>query len=266
MAVVNYESLADVPDDLKEYAKEVEGKVQVKVAPAERIVDFRERNIALQKEKDEVAAKLGRYEIATGVNVPEIEKLDDFVKVLESLRETESRVKAGKLVEDTSLEEALQARMSETHSSYRTQLAELAKDRDAHKTQAQKAKESLDRVRIENAIRLVAGDQEVGMLEGAVKHILPEAYSVFRIEENGKIVPKQPDGTILYGSDGVSPMSIKEWLQKEREHNEYLFKGARGGGASGGDPKLGGRITAAELERMTPSQRIAWARKNNVGT
>ncbi len=265
MAVITYESLADVPDDLKDDAKEVDGKVQVKVALASKIVDFREKNIRLSQERDEFAGKVSRYETVTGVPLGEVEKLDDFARLLESLRETEAQVKAGKLVQDTSLEEAATARVTEVTNNFKNQMAELARDRDAHKTSAMKAKEQLDMVRVENAIRTVASDPEVGMLEGAVRLILSDAFGVFRVEENGKIVPKAADGTILYGNDGVNPMSVKEWLLKAREGNEFLFKGARGGGSSGGDQKIAGRLTTAELANMSPAARMAWFRKQQGG-
>jgi hypothetical protein len=68
---------------------------------------------------------------------------------------------------------------------------------------------------------------------------LPKALQTFRVEGDGTVVPKTSDGTVIYGSDGVTPMSMKEWLAKERSENEFLFQGAKGGGASGNTDKVG---------------------------
>jgi hypothetical protein len=118
-------------------------------------------------------------------------------------------------------------------------------------------------MQVENVIRLAASDPDVAMLDKAVNLVLPQALQTFRVDE-GKIVPKSADGTILYGSDGVTPMSTKEWLLKQREDNDFLFQGSKGGGASGSDQKLAGRISQAEMDNMSPQARINWARKHNV--
>lgn len=265
MATLTYNSLSEVPESLRDSAKEGEGGVYtVKVAPAEKITEFRENNVKLSQQRDELVAKLTQYERVTGVPLEEAgTKLSDFAKMLESLRETKKKVDDGALVENTSLEEAAAARVTEVTNNLKTQLAEMARERDAHKDRATKAEEARNQMMVENNIRLAASDPDVAMLDKAVNLVLPQAFRVFRVED-GKMVPKTGDGTIIYGSDGVTPMSVKEWLLKQRDENEFLFKGSRGGGASGSDQKSAGRLTAAELAKMTPQQRMNYARKHGL--
>lgn len=266
MATLTYDSLSDVPESLRESAKEGEGgKYTVKVAPAEKITEFRENNVKLSQERDELVGKVSQYEQVTGVSLDDLGegKLSDFAKMLESLRETKKKVDDGALVENTSLEEAAASRVTEVTNNFKAQLAEMAKERDAHKERAKSAEERANQMMVENSIRLAASDPDVAMLDKAVGLVLPSAFKTFRIEE-GKLVPKTGDGTVIYGSDGVTPMTVKEWLLKQRDDNEFLFKGSKGGGAAGSDQKNSGRLSAAELAQMTPQQRINYARKHGL--
>jgi hypothetical protein len=266
MATLVYSTLSEVPEDIRDSAKEGEdGKYTVKVAAAEKITEFRENNVKLSQQRDDLVAKLTRYEQVTGVSIEEAgTKLVDFAKTLEALRDTKKRVDDGALVENTSLEEAAAARVTEVTNNLKSQLAEMARDRDAQKERAKAAEDSRNQMMVENSIRLAASDPDVAMLDKAVNLVLPQAFKVFRIEEGGKLTPKTSDGTVIYGSDGVTPMSVKEWLLKQRDDNDFLFKGSRGGGASGSDSKTAGRLNAAELAKMTPQQRMNYARKHGL--
>jgi len=265
MATLTYKSLSEVPDDLREHAKEGPDGFAVKVAPADRITEFRENNVKLSQQRDDLVQKVSQYEQVTGVPLEALEtgKLNDFAKTLEALRDTKKRVEDGALVENTSLEEAAAARITDVTNSFKLQLADLAKDRDAHREKANKAVELSNQMLVENNIRLAASDPDVAMLDKAVNLVLPQAFRVFAVD-GGKLVPKMGDGTVIYGSDGVTPLSVKEWLLKQRDENDFLFKGSRGGGASGSDQKAAGRLSAAELANMTPQERINYARKHGL--
>jgi len=266
-AKLTYESLSDVPEGIREYAEEGEnGKYIVTVDGAVRVKEFREKNIEISKERDGMQAALSQYEQVTGVPLPDLEsgKLNEFAAVLDSLRETKKKVEDGALVENTSLEEAAAARVSEVHQSYKEQLATAARDRDAHKERAVKAEQRANSMQVENAVRLAAADPDIAMIDKAVTFVLPKALQTFRVEDDGKVTPKTGDGTVIYGSDGVTPMSMKEWLLKERSENEFLFQGSRGGGASGNSDKIGGRLTQSEMEKMPPAERMKYARKHGL--
>lgn len=262
MTTLTYNSLGDVPEGIREYAKEGEdGKFSVKIAAADKITEFRENNVKLSQQRDAMEASVAKYEEVTGVKIAEIEGLDDFAKALSALRETEKKVKDGNLVEDTSLEEAAAKRVSDVTNGFKEQLAELARDRDSHRERANKADERADGMLVENAVRLAASDPDVAMLDKAVNLVLGEAKTIFRVED-AKLVPKSNDGTTLYGSNGVDAMTMKEWLLKQRESNDFLFKGSKGGGAAGASDTIAGKISAADLAAMSPQQRINWSRAN----
>ena len=52
MTVLVYATLSEVPNELRDAAKEGDdGKFSVKVAPAERITEFRDNNVSLSQER-----------------------------------------------------------------------------------------------------------------------------------------------------------------------------------------------------------------------
>jgi hypothetical protein len=264
MAVITFKSLAEVPEDLRVTAREnAAGIYEVNVVPNDRIKEFRDNNVKLSQERDDLLGRMTRYETVTGVPVSDIAKLEEFSKSLEELRATRKRVEDGILVENTSLDEAAAARVREVQEGLRGQLSEMARERDAHKTRASSAETRVNQMMVESLIRAAARDPDIGMLDNAVNLILPRAFETFRIEDDG-MVAKNREGAIIYGTDGVSPMSAKEWLMKEREVNDFLFKGSRGGGAAGGESSKTGRMSVAELAKMSPQARMDYARKNGL--
>ena len=261
---IPFAQLSDIPEGLREHAVEKDGTYTVSVEFAGRVKEFRDNNVEVSKERDNLKSVVSKYESATGVTLETLEegKLDDFVAAYTTLKETKQRVDDGKLVEETSLEEASASRVSEVHNSYRSQLADSAKERDAHKSRADAAEKRANSMVLENAVRIAAGDVDVGMLENAVQMILPQAHGIFRVDDKGGITPKDADGTVIYGGDGMSPMSIKEWLLKQRETNDFLFKGATGGGAQGSNSSDSGKMTFDQMQKanIRPEERMRLAR------
>ena len=109
---------------------------------------------------------------------------------------------------------------------------------------------------VTSAIKDVAMLADVGVDPRAMGDLTTKALGVFKVDDEGRIVAMAGDAP-LYGPDGVSPMTPKEWLVKLKDEAPYFFKGSTGGGA-GGDrtSKVHGR-THAELKAMTASQRLA---------
>lgn len=269
MANITYASLSEVPEDLREYAKtsdEGGDSYVVSVTAAAKIKEFRDNNIELSQQRDALTTAISQYERVTGVTMPDLEdgKLTEFASVLDGLRETKKKVDDGVLIEETSLEEASAARIAELTQNMKTQLADMAKDRDTHKASREAAEKKANEMYVENAVRLAASSADIAMIDKAISFVMPKALSTFRVGSDNSITPKSSDGTVIYGSDGVTPMSIKEWLQRERDENDFLFQNSKGGGASGNADTAPGRLSQAELDKMSPNARMQYARKHNL--
>jgi hypothetical protein len=94
----------------------------------------------------------------------------------------------------------------------------------------------------------------------ALPDILSRASRTFTVTEKGQVVAMDGDA-VLYGADGATPMSPREWLGKVIEEAPYLSKSSAGGGAAGnrGDEKFGG-MSADEFNKLSPQRRMEIAR------
>lgn len=259
MPILQFDTLDLVPEGLREHAKPVEGtdKVSVNVIPQAKIDEFRDNNIKLSKERDELLAQLEPLKGIVGDDAAA------FAASLEELRATSQRVKDGELKEGRAIEEALTKRTEELRRSLEERIQAEGKEKAAwrqkHDDLDRKFKQSLVMAAVKDAC--VLGD--AGVETAAIGDITQRALSIFSADDHGKITPYSGDAPI-YGADGVTPMTPKEWLVKLKEEAPYFFKGSSGGGA-GGDQvhKVHGR-TQEQLKSMTAAERLALA--NGEGT
>lgn len=235
MPTLNYNTLDECPAELREFAKPVEGqegKVAVSVVPKKSIDEFRDNNIKLSKERDTLLAERDTLKGIVG------EDADGFSKDLNELRQTAQRVKDGELKESRGIEEALSKRTEELRKDYDIRLQSEGKEKAAWRQKFEALDQNFKREKVVSAIKDAAMAHDSGVNPSAMSDITGRALGTFRCDEHGRIIPYEGDAPI-YGSDGATPMSPKEWLQRLKETNDYLFKPTNGGGAGG----LGGDTT-----------------------
>src|SRR3954447_12695831 len=77
---------------------------------------------------------------------------------------------------------------------------------------------------IELTETIMAAADRSGLLPVALVDIAARARKVFR-QVNGVPTPFEGDGqTVLTGADGVTPMTMDEWLERERAEAPHLFQ------------------------------------------
>ena len=257
MPNITYESLDEVPEDLRDFVHPLEGdenKLVVNVVPKKRLDEFRTNNTELLNERDHLKAANSRLAGIVG------EDIEGFEKKLIDLKTVSQRVKDGDLTESTDVEEAIAKRVSGIVEGYDSQLKKTASEVAVWKETAAKKDAELRRNHIDNEITRAVLDSKSGARPEALHDIKTRAYNVFVVED-GKVIAKKGEATI-YSSNGVDPMSPLEWISSPlKEEAGYLFKDSSGGGASGGDTTNSGGLTAAQLDKMTPLQKITHANK-----
>lgn len=259
MPIINFNSLEEVPAELRDYAKadEDSGKFGVNVVPNQKLVEFREKNIDLSKKLEAVAPTLARVQEIAG------EDLDAFVNDLSGLRDIAQRVKDGELKTDDQIEAAVQDRIKVIKDGYEENSKALRKELSEERQKSVTFGERLNRTHIDKEVTAAVIVPDSGVRTEALPDVLQRAYALFKVED-GTLVPKRGE-SVIYGSDGASPMSVSEWLVKLRDEAPHYFKGNNGGGASGGkDEKIGG-MTAAQIAQLSPMQRLELANKTNGG-
>lgn len=101
----------------------------------------------------------------------------------------------------------------------------------------------------------------LGFEPSAMQHILRQGRDVFKMDENGRAVPRDSEGNILFGKDGKSQMSATEWLEKLADEQKFLRPASSGAGAS-----HSGRGAGFDASTATPRQKIAEGlRKRGIG-
>jgi len=70
----------------------------------------------------------------------------------------------------------------------------------------------------------------------AWKDVIARGKAVFSLDEQGQPVPRDAAGELIYGPEGLAPMTFGQWAQKLMTEAPHLFKasGSAGSGAAGG--------------------------------
>lgn len=252
MPKIFFDSIDLIPDTLRDIVVEENGKHVIDVVPQVKLAEFRDNNVKLSKEKETLTSTLNGYKNLVG------EDLEEFGTELTELRQTRQRVKDGELVENTNLETALAQRTQSMKADFENQLGEERKNTQTWKKKAEESDGKYKRSILEKAFTDVVLDEKNGVEPKALPDIINRASSVFHVEAEGQLIPRNGEHTI-FGSDGASPMTPKEWVAKLKDDAPYFFKGSTGGGAAPGGN--GGHFTAAQLKDMTPQQKMAAGRQ-----
>lgn len=255
MPDVFFSSKEEAPEGLRELLVADGEKFKINVVPKVKLDEFRENNTSLLQERDTLKATVEKIAPLAG------EDLDAFVSEVGELRGVKQQVEDGKLTAKDDIEKAVSSRVSEMEKDYQTQLREMGVKvqnlTEYGQNMSQKYQGSVRDREITNAVLA----PESGVNPQTLPDVLRRAEGTFHVQEDGSLVPKKGD-TVIYGSDGATPMAPNEWLGKLLEEAPYLGKTSAGGGATGerGDAKFGGMEEKAFME-LTPQKRMEIARQ-----
>ena len=176
--------------------------------------EFRVNNVALKKQLEELNA---RFE---GIDPEAVKQLS----AEKSRLEEEQRLKEGKF------QEVLEARLKNAKGEWDKQFAAVTTERDTLTSR-------LTAIQIDQGVITVATKR--GLRPTAIPDITARARIVFKLV-NGQPRAFEADGTtVRYGKDGVSPMTLEEWVDAQTSDAPHLFESNAGGGAAG-NPAGGG--------------------------
>lgn len=258
MPILNFETLDLVPEGLREFATPVEGqegKVKVNVVAETKLSSFRDTNINLLKERDEYRSKFEPLHAIVG------DDPETFTKTLAEYQAMAQRVKDGDLKETRSVEEALSRRTEELRKSMELQIQAEAKEKNAWRLKHEALETQFKHSQVSSYLKDAVLASDSGVLPQTAADLVDIGLKVFKMGTDGRIVPYEGDAPI-YGSDGSSPMTAKEWVQKQKEVRSNFFQGTQGGGSgphgSLTEKRVLGRTTA-DLKKMSAAERLAVA-------
>jgi len=172
-----------------------------------KIDEFRNNNVALSRQLQELQAKI------EGV---------DLTKLAE-MREAQRKLEEGELLKKGDVDGLVAGRLK-----ILTEPIERArKEAEAALT---RVNEQLASVQI-NQAAIEAGTRR-GLRASAIPDLTSRARGVFRISD-GKATAFDTNGNKIFGGDGVTPMTVDEWAEKQVAEAPHLFENSAGSGASG---------------------------------
>ena len=187
---------------------------------------------------------IGKLKNKPAIDQAELDKLMEMKKNIEANEEM-------KLLAEGKLEEVLKKRTEARDRDFAAQLAA----RDGKLTEFEsviKAKdERLKTLAIDGNIR--AAYAELDFEPAALDDILLQARTMFHMDEEGNVAPRDADGVLRMGKDGRTPLSAKEWLEGLAEKKPYLRRPSKGSGAA---PAKGG-TRGFDASKASSTQLIA---------
>lgn len=203
------ETLDAVEEPFRSLYAEKDGKFHLAVeglVPKSRVDEFRDTNIALKRQMDELTARFD------GID-PDVAR---------DLAAKAAKDRDKKLIDAGKVEELLAERVGAMKVDYEKT---LKAEQDAKSALTKQ----LEGLVIDNAIRDAA--TKSGVRATAVDDVLLRGRALYRLQE-GKAVPMDGD-KVLFGKSG-DPMPIEEWVSGLTEKAPHLFEPSQGGGARNG--------------------------------
>src|SRR5262249_16688016 len=219
-------SLDEVAEEHKSLYTEKEGKFVLEVdglVPKERLDEFRNSNVQLRKEGEQLKATADKFKDIDPEKAREAEK---------KLKEIEEK----NLLDKGNIEEVVNQRTAIMRQEHESQMKAKDKAVDAEKTRADTAETALSRLLIDGAIRDAASPHVKST--AALEDVLLRGQKIWRLEE-GKAVPRDAKGEIIYGRKG-DQLTMEEWVGLLQSEAGHLFKESSGGGAKGSGSSSGG--------------------------
>jgi hypothetical protein len=170
--------------------------------------ELRDNNIALKKQIEEHTA---RYD---GIDPDEFRRLAEEKRKLELQAQGHKPEEIDKLVTER----------------LKVIKADLDKQLLAKTNELEVANTRLTTIQIDQGVITVATKR--GLRPTALPDITSRARTVFKLV-NGAPQAFEPDGkTVRYGRDGISPMTLEEWVDAQVSEAPHLFESNAGGGAA----------------------------------
>ena len=192
--------------------------------------ELRNHNIELRKQIEDSNARFA------GIDPEEVRKL----AVEKARLEEERQLKAGEL------EKVVESRVKGLKADWEKQVTSLTTEREGLHAQ-------LTSIQIDQGVITTATKR--GLRPTAIPDITARARTVFKLV-NGAPQAFEADGkTVRYGRDGVTPMTLEEWVDAQVSDAPHLFESNAGGGAAG-NPAGGG--TGSNRSGRNPFRKESW--------
>jgi hypothetical protein len=229
-----YPTKQEIPAEQQAFYVERDGAFY---ADIEGVVDkakadeMRNHNIELRKQIEDRDARFA------GVDPDEFRRLAEEKRKLELQAQGHKPEEIDKLVTD---------RLKTLKADWDKQFSAVTAERDSLNTR-------LTTIQIDQGVITAATKR--GLRPTAIPDITARARTVFKLV-NGSPQAFEADGkTVRYGKDGITPMTLEEWVDAQVADAPHLFEANAGGGAASNG--AGGAGASARATK-NPFRRDSW--------
>jgi len=193
--------------------------------------EMRTHNIELRKQIEDRDARFA------GVDP------DEFRRLAEEKRKLELQAQGHKPEE---IDKLVTERLKTLKADWDKQLAAVTGERDSLTTR-------LTTIQIDQGVITAATKR--GLRPTAIPDITARARTVFKLV-NGVPQAFEADGkTVRYGKDGITPMTLEEWVDAQVADAPHLFESNAGGGAAGNGA---GGAAGSQRSVKNPFRKDTW--------
>ena len=214
---------------------EVQALIQDKID--ETVAGLKKKNQELIEKEKKHREQLSQFD---GVDVEKFKTLQKQIETNEEMR----------LLSEGKTEEVVARRVEAMKRDYDAQIAAREAKMAEYEATLKKKEEKLAELVIDGQLReaYVALDFEPSALD----FVLMQGRQVFIMDESGKAVPRDDHGNLIFGKDGKTPISAREYLEGLADKKSFLRKPSKGAGASPNNRSSSG----LDPSKMNSTERI----------
>src|SRR5215475_11003186 len=179
-----------------------------------KLDEFRTNNIALT---NQLAEQKKRFE---GIEPEEVKKLAEEKRKLEEAQQ----LKGGEV------DKVVENRLKTAKTEWDKQFNAVTAERDVLNSR-------LTAIQIDQEVITVATKK--GLRPTAIPDITAKTHVVFRLVDKAPRAYEADDQTVRVGKDGITPMTLDEWVDQQVADAPHLFESNAGSGAAGNGSQYG---------------------------
>lgn len=202
------------------------------------VAGLKKKNQELIEKEKKHREQLSQFE---GVDVEKFKTLQKQIETNEEMR----------LLSEGKTEEVVARRVEAMKRDYDSQIAAREAKMAEYEATLKKKEEKLAELVIDGQLReaYVSLDFDPDALD----FVLMQGRQVFMMDENGRAVPRDEHGNLIFGKDGKTPISAREYLEGLADKKKFLRKPSKGAGASSNNRSSSG----LDPSKMSSTQKIA---------
>jgi hypothetical protein len=197
-----------------------------------KLDEFRANNITLS---NQLAEQKKRFD---GIDPDQVRKLTEEKERLELLAQGHKPEEVEKIVE---------GRLKTAKAEWDKQFSALMTERDGLNAR-------LTAIQIDQGVITVATKRR--LRPTAIADITARARTVFRLVDGAPRAYEADGKTVRVGKDGMSPMTLEEWVDQQVAEAPHLFESNAGGGAAG--DASGGGSARGNRSVKNPFRKETW--------